>query len=59
MQKKDAKRDVKLEANMGATGETKLDAKNGCSGSTYKSKHKTQCINLTQNWMQKEMQYLM
>jgi hypothetical protein len=55
--------DVKVEANIDATGKTKLDAKNGYNGSRcksrYKTRCKTQCINLTQKWMQKEMQYLM
>ena len=45
--------DVKVEANIDATGKTKLDAKNGYNVSRYKTRCKTQCINLTQKWMQK------
>lgn len=49
--------DVKVEANIDATGKTKLDEKNGYNvsrcKSRYKTRCKTQCINLTQKWMQK------
>lgn len=49
--------DVKVEANIDAIGKTKLDEKNGYNGSRCKSRYKmrckTQCINLTQKWMQK------